>query len=169
VAGSVTLAELGRSPKDAINVEVLTGRGTDAYWVLRANGDCLVRTLLRGPESREISASELVQSVADTLVNLRRLYGNLGVTPRADLRIDIRLHALTELVFRPPNGRLSRKERTVSGKVSHIEEAVLGRIENDLVTLTRHFAEPLINAFEGSHLDDDTYNRIVDEVRASTS
>jgi hypothetical protein len=105
-------------------------------------------------------------------MNLRRLYANLGVTPRAEVRLDLRLPVQpgTEL-FVPASryGGLAKKVRTVFDPAGRTEEVVLGRIENDLVTLTRRFVEPLIGAFEGSRLDDETYERIVGEVRAASA
>jgi hypothetical protein len=164
---------LRNPPQDAANTTILTSHGTFAYWVLRLNGDCLiVRPLPRKPNSLEIVARELIESIAETLLNYRRLYANLGVTPRADLRIDIRIPTLpgtTLFVPASPYGGLHRKERTVLEGVSHIEEVVLGRIEQGLVALTRSFAEPLIAAFESSRLGDEVYEQIVNDFLPSVS
>jgi hypothetical protein len=171
VVGAAILDEHVLASRDTVHARVETLRGRNAYWVVRTNGDCrLIRLLPRGENSIEVSATELVESVAETLLNLRRLYGNLGVTPRADLRVDIRFPAEIGTFLRvPANNGAARKTRTLAEDVSHVEEIVLGRIENDLVTLTRRFAAPMLEAFEGSQLDDETYERIIGEVQASAS
>jgi hypothetical protein len=165
--------DLRPAPHDSVNTTIPTKHGTFAYWVLRVNGDCLlVRPLSRIPTSLKVVANELVESVAETLLNFRRLYANLDVTPRADLRIDIRLMASTSsTLFVPASvyGGLHEKKRTDLQHVSHREDLVLGRIDHDLVAITRRFAEPLINAFEGYHLPDEIYEQIVNRLLASVS
>lgn len=170
-AAAAMLDEQVPASGDTINVIGETRRGKYAYWVVRTNGDCrLIWPLPSGPGSLEVSATELVESVAETLLNLRWLYGSLGVTLRADLRVDIRFPAEIGTFLRvpAPNG-VVRRTRTSPEDVSHIEEVVLGRIDNDLVALTRRFAAPMLEAFEGSCLDDETYQRIIGEVQASAS
>jgi hypothetical protein len=165
---------LSSPPQDAVNAAIVTTHGQYGYWVLRINGDCLlIRPLPQKPNPLEIVAKQLVESIAETLLSYRRLYANLGVTPRADLRIDIRMLASSGTVlFVPatPYGGLHRKARTILVQpVASVEEVVLGRIEHDLLALTKHFAEPLIASFEGSQLSDETYQLIVSEFLASVS
>lgn len=160
-------------PQDAVNTTVLNKQGTYAYWVLRVNGDCfLSRPIPQRPNSHAIVATELVESIAETLRSFKRLYLNLGVTPRADLRIDIRLPALTTTTLSvpaSPHGGIVNRERTLRTLLRHREDVVLGRIEHDLVALTRRFAEPLMEAFEDYQLPDEIYEQIVNGLLTSVS
>ncbi len=152
-------------PHDAVSYTTLTRQLTFAYWVLRINGDCLlVRALSRPLNPLSVSAKDVVESVADTLLNYRHLYANLGITPRADIRFDFRLRGLPPVLLAPtsPQGKIVAKVRTAD-PVGHTEEVVLGRIEHDLLALTKRFAAPLIAAFEGAQLDDETYQQIVSQ------
>ncbi len=152
--------------RDTISATVLTNRRGSAYWNLRTNGDSLLsRRLPEASGSLQRSALEFAEAVADTLACLRRLYANLGITPRADLRIKIRFPMMHQHIIY--EGFPTQNDWP--GGV-HLEEVVLGRIEHELLSLTRHFAEPiLMSMFQGSRLEDEAYERIVADVRASAS
>ena len=159
--------ELLSPPPDAANTVILTKHGTYGYWVLRINGDCLfVRPLPKRLDPLQLDVRDVVESIAETLLNYRRLYANLGVTPRAELRIHIRMQAwsgTTLLVPASPYGGFLKKESTALQSTGHFEEVVLGRIEHDLVPLTKRFTESITKSYESFQLSEEVYQQIVNE------
>jgi hypothetical protein len=134
------------------------------YWALRGNGDFFrVGMFPDGmPKPGVIHVMDLVVSVTRSLLFCQRLYGRMGITPRAEVRFFVGIFGIKDHKLAVPaevaGGWYERS--TAVDQEAHEIEIVVGRVESDLIQYVKSLAEPLLEVFEFASLTDREYEEI---------
>jgi len=135
------------------------------FWALRENGDFYrSRSFpVDKPKPGLISVTNLVYSITRSLLFCQRLYGHMGITPRAEVRFSVGLFGLGNYSLALPT-EFDSGYYTRSTGVNQEEaeiEVVVGRVGNDLAQYVRGLAEPLLEVFEFASLSEKEYEDMV--------
>jgi hypothetical protein len=150
-----------RPSDDGIAVDIFGQPEGLNCWRLRNNGDFFSLRSLRQDDSNPntIGVEDRIAEVTEVFLYCRRLYENLGVPSRSEIRISIEHTGLRGRVLRE-SGHAASVDRSVTSLRTTLEG--IGR---NLVDLVKSVTAPVFELFDFASFDDSVYSEIVGRER----